>query len=266
MKQYLSFFRMSVMKGLQYRVSALAGIFTQFSFGFIFIMIYEAFYANTGTHPIELSEVIQMIWLQQSFLVFIMLWFRDPELYLMILKGNIAYELCRPTNIYNYWYARLIGQRLSGALLRSLPIMLMAFFLPAPYTLKLPPSLTAALLFCITLFLSLFIIVCVSMFIYISIFYTKSPIGSFLFASVFGEFFSGLMIPIPLMPTWLREICYVLPFRYAVDLPFRVYTNHIKTDEAIISIGIQIFWIIFLYALGRIWMKKALKQIVILGG
>lgn len=266
MKQYISFFRISVMKGLQYRTAALAGIVTQFFFGFVFIMIFEAFYHNNPNQPIELTQVIQMIWLQQSFLIFIMLWFRDPELYNMITKGNIAYELCRPTSLYHYWYARLIGQRLSGAFLRSVPIIIFASLLPSPYTLYPPVSLTAGLLFAVATIFSLLIIVCISMFIYISIFYTKSPAGSFLFFSVFGEFFGGLPIPIPLMPKWLQIICYVLPFRYSGDLPFRIYTGHIHTEEALYSIGIQIFWILLMFLLGKLWMKKALKKVVVLGG
>ena len=206
------------MKGLQYRIAALAGMGTQLFFGFLFIMIFQAFYMSTDTvQAISFHQLVQVVWLQQSFLIFIMLWYRDSELYDLITNGNIAYELCRPTDLYNYWYARLIGQRLSGALLRFLPILIVASLLPEPYKLSLPADPLTFVLFIITLLLGLILMIAVSMFIYISVFYTLSPTGSLLIFAVFGEFFAGLTIPIPLMPKALQIVTYLLPFRYSSD-------------------------------------------------
>lgn len=266
MKQYLSFFRMSMMKGLQYRIAALAGISTQFFFGFIFIMIFQAFYASGIEADITLTQLVQTVWLQQSFLLFIMLWYRDSELFKMIISGNIAYELCRPTNLYNYWYARLIGQRVSGVALRFLPILIVASLLPKPYNLILPDSFLTLMLFILTLILGLFLIIAISMFIYISVFYTLSPTGSTLIFAVFGEFLAGLTIPIPLMPKWLQIITYALPFRYTADLPFRIYAGHIGHTEAYYSIFMQVIWIVLLVGLGQLWMKQALKRVIVQGG
>ncbi|WP_243122824.1 ABC transporter permease [Haloimpatiens lingqiaonensis] len=266
-KAYYSLFKMRLLKGLQYRVAALAGISTQFFWGFMYIMIFEAFYKSTPTiQPISFRELIQVIWLQQSFLVFIMLWYRDNELLDLITSGNIAYELCRPINLYKFWYSKLIAQRISGALLRCFPIMIIAIFLPYPYNFSLPPSFASFILFLITLNLGLILIVAISMLIYISIFYTMSSTGSLLIFGVFGEFLSGLVIPVPLMPKSLQKIVYLLPFRYTSDLPFRIYAGNIPVKEALISIGVQIIWIAIIITLGQLWIKKALKKIIVQGG
>lgn len=267
MKAYFSLFKMRVLMGLQYRIAALAGVSTQFFWGFMFIMIYEAFYKSTSiAEPISFRELIQVLWLQQSFLIFIMLWVRDNELINLITNGNIAYELCRPMDLYNFWFAKLIAQRLSGAILRCFPILIVACLLPYPYNFSLPPSFTAFALFIITLLLGLILIVAISMLIYISIFYTMSGVGSLLIFGVFGEFFSGLIIPVPLMPETLKKIVYVLPFRYTSDLPFRVYAGNIDKKEAIISIFVQLLWIYIIVFLGKLWMKKSLKRIIVQGG
>lgn len=267
MKQYWSFFRLSLMRGLQYRIAAVAGMFTQFFFGLVFIMIFEAFYLHSNTQqPIELTQVIQIVWLQQAFLMFIMLWYRDREIIYSVVDGNIAYDLCRPTSLYHYWFARLIAQRLSGAMLRSIPILLVAFFLKGQYQLHPPVSFEAFLLFLLTMILGLILIVSVSMIIYISLFYTLSPVGSFLMIAVFGEFFGGMVIPIPLMPNWLQTIANILPFRYFGDLPFRIYVGHISGLEAYFNIGVQVLWIAILTIAGYGWMKHSLKRVVIQGG
>lgn len=267
MKTYYSVLRLRLFNGLQYRAAALAGTATQFFWGFMYIMIFEAFYSHAvSTPPISLHELITYVWLQQAFLVFIMLWFRDNELFQLITSGNIAYELCRPCDIYSFWYAKLLAQRLSSALLRSYPILIVAFFLPEPYRMTLPPDITTFLLFLATLILGLFLIVAISMMIYISVFVTMSPVGSLLMFGVIGEFFAGLIIPIPLFPDWLQRIAYLLPFRLTADLPFRVYSGHIPTTEAILSIGVQIIWLLALVGIGKFSMRKALQKVVVQGG
>ncbi|OAS88538.1 MULTISPECIES: ABC transporter permease [Metabacillus] len=267
MNAYFSVLKLRLLTGMQYRAAALAGVVTQFFWGFMYIMIFEAFYQNyLHTPPISFTELITYIWLQQAFLAFIMLWFRDNELFDLITSGNIAYELCRPCGIYGFWYAKLLAQRLSSALLRSFPILIVAFFLPQPYKMTLPPSITTFMLFLSAMILGLLLLVSISMFIYISVFVTMSPVGSLLVFGIIGEFFAGLTIPIPLMPSWLQNIAYLLPFRLTADFPFRVYSGHIPQDEALIGIFIQLGWLSVLILLGRYAFDKALQRVVVQGG
>lgn len=267
MKAYISVFKLRIYNGLQYRSAALAGIATQFFWGFIIIMVFEAFYSQSMTsQPIALHQLITYVWLQQSFLALIMLWFRDNELFQLITTGNIAYELCRPSKIYEFWYAKLLAQRLSSALLRCFPILFVALFLPQPYTLSVPPNPLAFLLFIVTLLLGLLILVSISMLIYISVFVTLSPMGSLLTFGVLGEFFAGMVIPVPLMPSWLQNIVYLLPFRWTADFPFRVYSGHIPESEALTGIIIQLIWLLILVPLGKFAMGKALRRLVVQGG
>jgi len=267
MKAYISVFKLRISNGLQYRAAALAGIGTQFFFGFMFIMIFEAFYANaSGEPPMTLSEVITYTWLKQAFLALIVLWLRDNELFQLITSGNIAYELCRPSGIYGLWYAKLLAQRLSSALLRCFPILVVVVFLPEPYGLKLPPDFVSFLLFAAVLIVGLLMIVALSMLIYISVFVTMSPTGSLLLFSIFGEFLAGLIIPVPLMPGWMQQIVYLLPFHWTADFPFRVFTGNLSKDDAIMGLGAQLIWLAALVAVGKFAMDKALRRVVVQGG
>lgn len=267
MRAYISVFKLRLYNGLQYRAAALAGVATQFFWGFIIIMVFEAFYSQTSVNPpISLPQLISYVWLQQSFLAFVMLWFRDNELFQLITTGNIAYELCRPSEIYDFWYAKLLAQRLASAMLRSFPILVVAFLLPYPYRISLPPDLSTLFIFMATLIIGLLILVSISMLIYISVFITMSPVGSLLIFGVAGEFFAGMVIPIPLMPSWLQNIVKLLPFHLTADFPFRVYSGHIPKDEALTGILIQIIWLVMLVILGKFAMKKALRRVVVQGG
>jgi len=267
MNAYLSVWKLRFINGLQYRAAALAGMATQLFFGFVFIMIFEAFYSgSSASPPLSFEQLTAYIWLQQIFLAFIMLWFRDNEIFQLITSGNIAYELCRPCGIYPFWFAKLLAQRLSSAILRCFPILTVVFLLPQPYRMSLSPSLGSFILFLIALVLGLLVIVSISMLIYISVFWTMSPVGSILMIAVAGEFFAGMVIPIPLMPEWLQKITYALPFRWTADFPFRVYSGQIPQDEALWGILAQLLWLAILVVFGLWCIRRALRRIVVQGG
>ena len=80
MKKYMSFFQIRFSMGLQYRTAALAGIVTQFAWGFMEIMIFKAFYeADAAAFPMTLSATASYIWLQQAFLAFFAAWMIDRK-------------------------------------------------------------------------------------------------------------------------------------------------------------------------------------------
>jgi len=267
MKPYIAVLRLRLLNGMQYRAAAFAGVATQFFWGFIYVMIFQAFYAQSQTNqPISLEELVTYLWLQQSFLAFIMLWFRDNELFDLITSGNIAYEWCRPIGIYEFWYSKLLAQRLSSALLRCFPILFIACLLPQAYRMTLPPTIQTFLLFCIALILGLLVLVAISMFIYISVFITLSPMGSLLVFGVIGEFFAGMVVPVPLMPSWLQKIVYIMPFHLTADFPFRVYSGHIPNGDAIQGIVIQLLWLIVLVVLGKVAFSQVMKKVIVQGG
>ena len=266
-KPYVSLLRVRFLNGLQYRAAALGGLATQFFWGIMLIFIYKAFYGDADSSGGFLySELVSYVWLQQAFLSFIMLYDWDGELLDMILTGGISYELCRPVNIYQVWYVKILSKRLARGILRFSPIIIIALLLPNPYNLSLPHSSVALILFIITLFLGLFLLVSIAMLIYISVFKTMSPAGSMGIFGLIGEFFSGMTIPIPLMPEWVQKICMVMPFRWTADFPLRIYSGSIGISEAITGIAIQLFWIVLLVLTGSVVMKKITRLSVVQGG
>ena len=102
MKKYLSFFRMRFLMGLQYRAAAAAGVVTQFTWGFMELLVFRAFYqADASAFPMSFEAVASYIWLQQAFLALFMAWMMEAEIFSSIVDGNIAYEMCRPIHIYS---------------------------------------------------------------------------------------------------------------------------------------------------------------------
>ena len=267
MRAYVSLLRVRFLNGLQYRAAALGGLSTQAFWGVMLIFIYKAFYGDAAASGgFSYKDLVTFVWLQQAFLSFSMLYDWDGEMLDMVMTGGISYELCRPVKLYNVWYVKLLSKRLARGLLRFAPIVALGFLMPQPYKLSLPESPLSFLLFVITLCMGLLLLVAISMLVYISVFKTMSPVGSVGILGIIGEFFSGMTIPIPLMPAWLQKICMFLPFRWTSDLPFRVYSGSIGAAEAAAGIIVQAAWIFILALTGAILMKKITHLSVVQGG
>ena len=155
MKSYISYFKLKFKVSLQYRAAAIAGIITQFFFGFVYISVYIAFYeSNSSNLPMKLDELINYLWLCQAFFSLVYLWYKDKEIINLIKTGNIAYELSRPQDLYLMWASKILGERLAMVTLRFLPVIIVSSILPKPYNLDLSVTLPVFLLFLLTLIFS----------------------------------------------------------------------------------------------------------------
>lgn len=267
MKKYLCFFRIRFTNGLQYRAAAYAGIITQFAWGFMEILMYDAFYkTNPQAFPMGFSQLSSYIWLQQAFLALFMTWFLDNEIFASITSGNIAYELARPMDLYNMWFTKNLAIRLSKVVLRCMPILIVAALLPKPYGITLPSSLLNFTMFLVTMILGFFTVVAFCMLIYIATFYTLSSQGIKIVALSLTEFLSGALIPLPFLPNSVRKVIELTPFAAMQNLPFRVYSGNIIGNELLRGVLLQIFWLIILVLIGKLWITKALKKVVVQGG
>ncbi len=266
MKSYLSYFKLRFITNLQYRTEALAGILTQIFFGLIFIMVYLAFYESGGDTPMNWQELVNYLWLQQSFFALIYPFDRESELLSMIKNGNLAYELIRPQDFYFKWYIKMLAKRLVAVLLRFIPLIILAIALPEPFSLSLPYSINNFIMFIVALILGLFLVTSLNLLMHILTMFTLDEKGTMTTYNVIAEIFMGGTIPIPFFPIWLKHIAELLPFRFIGDFPFRIYSNSIPLEEGYTLIIGSIIWIIITILLGYLISRVSLRKAVIQGG
>lgn len=267
MKKYLSFFRVRFALGLQYRTAALAGMVTQFFWGGMNILMYGAFHASDpSAFPMTLEATCSYIWLQQAFLMLFAAWLLESEIFDDIVSGNVAYELCRPVNIYDMWFSRSAANRLSRAVLRAFPILLFAALLPAPWGMSAPADLMHFLLFLLTAVLGFLVTVAFFMLIYVLTFYTVSPNGLRILISSVVEFFAGAIIPLPFFPDGVRRVVECLPFAAMQNVPLRIYSADMSAAQMEHAIALQVFWLVALYAGGRLLCAHAVRKMTVQGG
>lgn len=267
MKKYLSVFRIRFIAALQYRTAAAAGLITQFAWAFMEILAFTAFYrANPAAFPMEFSQMVSYIWMQQAFAALFMLMFGDNALSSIIESGDIAYELVRPIDLYNRSFCQAASNRLARAMLRCWPILLVAFFIPNPYRLVLPTGLNNLLLFLLSATLAMSVVVAFSMLMDISVFYTMSSRGTRLVLGQIADFLAGAIIPLPFFPASIRNVVELLPFAAMQNMPLRIYSGNIAGMDALRGIALQLFWLVLLWFLGRFFIRCALKKVIVQGG
>lgn len=267
MKKYVSVFRIRFLHSLQYRAAALAGVATQFAWGFMELLAFRAFYlSDPAAFPMGFSELTSYIWLQQAFLAMAAVWFFDADIFESIATGGIAYELVRPMDLYGIWFAKNAGTRLSRTLLRCVPVLAVAFLLPEPWGIAPPADLFTFACFLFSMVLSFLVVVALVMLVYIATIRSVSPLGPRVFIGALSELLAGSVVPLPFFPDGLREVAELLPFASGQNVPLRIYSGNLAGGAMLSAILLQLFWAAALIFGGRLWMRACEKKIVVQGG
>lgn len=233
MRAYLAIFRLRLIASLQYRAAALAGLSTQFAWGFMQLLAFSVFYrTDPASFPMEFPQLVGYIWIQQAFLALFMIWFLENDIFEAISSGAVAYELVRPVDLYNRWFCQSLGNRIARALLRCFPVLLVAFMVPEPFRLMLPVSVLQFTLFLFSMLLCVGVVVALANLVYISTLYTLSPQGVRIITAVLADFLAGSLIPLPFFPVAFRKIVELLPFAAMQNVPLRIYTGNLRNEAA----------------------------------
>ncbi len=266
MKAYLLMFKIESMMVLQYRVQALAGVFTQFFFGFMRVFVMVAFFAsNNRNQPMTLPQVVTYIWMTQMFLTLIA-WRPDPETKTMIKEGTLAYQMVRPLRLSLAWLMRSLARRGLMPIMRGIPILIIALLLPKPYNFVVEITPNRYLLILTAIICAWLLAGVLNNLLNILAIYLMSTDGLATLFPIIMLFFSGLILPIPLFPEYLQKFFFYTPFIGVMDTPSRIIMGHMNIGLSIKSILVQLFWIILIAGLNDILLEHRLKNVSIQGG
>jgi ABC-2 type transport system permease protein len=263
----MSVLRIRFINSLQYRAVTFGAILTRFAWGFMEILAYSTLYhSSNAVFPMEFSQTVSYIWMQQTLIVLFSVVFSDGEIYSAIGSGSIAYDLVRPMDLYGRWFCQSAANRLAFTILNCLPALLVALIMPEPYRMSLPLDQGQFLLFLLSTVLALCVVVAFAMLMYISLFYVLSQRGIRIIVTAFTTFLSGGVIPLPFFPEPVLAVVKLLPFAAMQNMPLRIYSGNIAGADALKGIAFQLFWLAALILIGKFTMGRALKKVIVQGG
>ena len=263
MRAYISVFKMRLKMETQYRGAMLGGIICQMFFGIVLVALYHALYESKAqAMPIE--QVSTYVWLQQAF--FRMMVATDPDLNEKIKNGSISYDLCRPVNMYTFYYIRVAAQKLMGSLMRGIPMMIVAFLLPKGWGITLPSSGEGLLFGLIALFLGLLCMCALENITMAFTMRTLDPRGMQSLLNLLMVTLSGNLLPLTLFPDSWQKVITMLPYAQLLDAPIRLYAGEYPVSDAPLILLRQAVWAVILILLGVWFWCANRKKMIVQGG
>jgi ABC-2 type transport system permease protein len=181
----------------------------------------------------------------------------------MVRQGTIAIELLRPADFQARMFTEGLAFSLTTLVTQGVPLTLFAVF---AFGLRLPtdPRLWGAFLF--SYLLGFAVLFCFEWCFACLAFYTTEAWGLHVLREGVASFFSGLLVPLAMLPSWLQTIAKFLPFGQSLYVPVSLLSGLTPLSEAPRLWGVQLLWLAILLPLSRLIFSRAVRTVTVQGG
>lgn len=229
----------------------------------IFVAFWRAVYATTETvGGLTLDQTLTYVLLAQIFSDAAYVSNVIYDFGAGLRDGSIIVAFLRPIDYQAAMYVQNVVQ-LGIDLLLKIPLALFAWIV---YDLRFPTDPIIWGAFLITLLLGHAVMFCFDWILGCTAFYSTEIWGMSVVRHSLAVFFSGALIPLDIMPEWLRTIAAVLPFSQTVYLPVSVLSGITPLDRMPGIWLIQAGMLIVLLFLSRFVFSRAIRVVTVQGG
>jgi len=229
---------------------------------YVFAQLWSTTYQSTGHSVLAGYDVRRVVWYLAVTEAIVM---GTPRLVNTlseeIKQGDIAYRLTKPVHYVLYNYAQYLGEATVRVLLNLVIGASVAFaFFGFPNL-----SWVAVGTFMIAVMMAITMQFTINMVISLLLFWIEDGRGLDLIASRMVMILGGMMIPLPLFPKWLADICVWLPFQVVAYLPANTLVNfHIEQiGSELLRAGI---WTLIFAGACALLYRKGARQLHVQGG
>ena len=260
---YAEFMRVGFVNTLAYRVRYYTGIVTYFIYVSIYYFIWKAIFAHgESIAGFDFSQILTYVavgWIIRSF------YFNniDQDMAQQVTEGKLAMDLIKPVNLQSMYVAQAFGESVFRLALLTVPT---ALVLLAIYPLRRPQTAAAFLAFFLSVIFSFFIVAAINFAVGTLAIRLKSILGLLRAKYFLLELFSGLLLPISFFPHPFQLVLQVLPFQYISYVPVLLYLGKIQGLGIARALGLQLFWVAAMMALGHAMWRWSARRITIQGG
>ena len=228
----------------------------------ILVFFWRAVYADTSTiSGLGLNQTITYIMLAFIFMPLTssdLVWQFGSDL----REGMIIHQLLRPVNFQAMNYVQMLGGLISR-LVWQLPMLFFAVLL---FDLRLPTGFSTWLAFIVSALLGFKVMFYFNWFLACFTFYTTEIWGLGVLIEGMTFFLSGALVPLAMMPEWLRTAVLSVPFAQALAVPVGLLTGITPLSDAPRVWLVQILWIIGMWIASTLFFRVAVRKITVQGG
>jgi len=176
--------------------------------------------------------------------------------------GEIVHLLVRPLDIQLAYYAQGLAN-LGLDLARQLPVALVALLL---FQLCWPTDPAVWAVFALSALLGRSVLFCLDWMLGCLTLYVTEPWGLWIACLGLTAFLGGGLVPLVMMPEWLRLIVQNTPFAQAIYVPLSLLSGVAPLSDAPRLLLIQLLWLVGMAPLSRLVFAVAIRRITVQGG
>jgi len=263
MRPYLALLRGSYMVGLVYRFGFLFNIAGNIIYMSITYFLWRSIYQNRETlRGLTFNQTYIYVALGSA--VFILLkTYVDWQMSYEIREGTIATYLTKPIDFQLYELCTSSGGFLLSLSAITIPTILLLIFV---FHIEVPLGIGLAI-FPFSLILAYLLSFCFDYFIGLLGFYTESVWGLSITKEIIVTVLSGALIPLQFFPDVIQKILMWLPFQAIYYTPLTMVAQpNLGWSTFLPMLGVQLFWVVALFSLTRLFYNQAVKVLRISGG
>lgn len=190
-------------------------------------------------------------------------WRVGSQMMMTIRTGEITRDLTRPLNYRTTQIATAAGlSTIEGAISLMLVVVLGVLL----FDMQPPDSVLAGFLFVLAVVAGFLIKALCIFLISLLCFWTLNSVGLMWAQQSVISVLSGTLIPIAMMPGWLRLVAEVLPLRGIVSTPLQIYLGKATGGDLVWLLALQIGWLAVLWVFSDWAWRKAFNAVEIQGG
>jgi ABC-2 type transport system permease protein len=228
----------------------------------VFVYLWRAIYANsTNFGGLAFETTIGYIMLARIFQPlgnFDLIFDFGNQLH----SGGIVHLLVRPLDIQLAYYVQGLAT-LGLALARQLPVALVALLV---FGLRWPTDPLAWGVFALSALLGRSVLFYLDWMLACVTLYVTEPWGLWVACLGLTTFLGGGLVPLVMMPDWLRLIVQNTPFAQAIYVPISLLSGVAPLSEAPRLLLIQLAWVAGMAVLSRWVFAVAIRRITVQGG
>lgn len=259
---YASLFGMIPKLFMAYQIWFWVGLVLSIISMAILVFFWRAIYAETET----ISGLAQNQTINYILLAFIFMPLTSNDLVWEfgsnLREGLMIHHLLRPVNFQGMNYVQMLGG-LAMRLALNIPMVVVAIL---AFGLRLPSDPATWLAFLVSAMLGFTVMFFFNWFLACFTFYTTEVWGLGVLLEGMNFFLSGALVPLVMMPEWLRTVVLSVPFAQALAVPVGLLTGITPLSDAPRVWLIQILWIIGMWILSTLFFRVAVRKITVQGG
>ena len=265
---YKPFTHAGFLLAAQYRVNFIFFVFGDIIRCFISYFLWHAVFTSGGNNTfMGFSEVDMTVYIFISFLTGIVAY--SDGSYIVgeeIRDGNIAMRLIKPIRFDLAFLFQELGERTVTAMIIFVPMMAGVEIYKFVVTGAVGFNIWCFLLYLVSLILSYLINFYFNVCYGYSAFVLKNLWGSNLLKECIVNFLSGGIVPLAFMPAGLGFVLNLLLFASLTYIPVMIYLGMYDVPTILMSLGLQVFWLVFFIFLQRIIWNAYVRRMSVQGG